>query len=215
MRTRATLRKNARKTGPSSSANTRRTPARCASCCSISARSQVVEEKTSDPANYARIGVEDVKSPQAAGTQIEVVTPKKVYSLIVGQARGYEVGVRARRGRAEELRSPRRRSRRSRSEALARSARVPDIPESRVKEVAVTPASGPAYTVSREKKEQTDFTVTNVPKGRELSSPGAGNAVAGDLTSLQLDDVRHARARMRSPPGASSTPRSARSMGSR
>jgi hypothetical protein len=60
--------------------------------------------------------------------------------------------------------------------------------------VAVTPASGPAYTVAREKKEQTDFTVSNVPKGRELSSPGAGNAVAAELVSLTLDDVRKASA---------------------
>jgi hypothetical protein len=34
---------------------------------------QVVEEKTSDPASYERIGVEDVKGAKAAGTLIEVV----------------------------------------------------------------------------------------------------------------------------------------------
>jgi len=69
-----------------------------------------------------------------------------------------------------------------------------DIPESRMKEVAVTPATGPAYSIAREKKEQSDFTVTNVPKGRELTGPGVANPAAGDLSSFQLDDVRHAPA---------------------
>jgi hypothetical protein len=44
--------------------------------------------------------------------------------------------------------------------------------------------------VSREKKEQTDFTVSNIPKGRELTAPSAGNTVAGELSSFTLDDVR-------------------------
>lgn len=152
---------------------------------------RVVEEKTSDPKNYPRIGVEDVSSPQAAGTHIEVVTPKKVHSLIVGKtadAKGTYVRVS---GAAKSaLASPQLAAEADPKRWLDHA--VADIPESRVKDVAVTPASGPAYSITREKKEQNDFTVSNVPKGRELSSPGAGNPVAGDLTTLQLDDVRHA-----------------------
>jgi Domain of unknown function (DUF4340) len=152
---------------------------------------QVVEEKTSDPANYARIGVEDVNSPKAAGTRIEVVTPKKVYSLIVGNTGNTKAAyVRVPGVAKSALASPQLAPEADPKRWLDRV--VADIPESRVKEVTVTPAGGPAYSVSREKKEQNDFTVTNVPKGRELSSPGAGNPVSGDLTSLQLDDVRHA-----------------------
>ena len=67
---------------------------------------------------------------------------------------------------------------------------IVDIPQDRIKQVAVKPATGPAYTVAREKKEQTDFTVSDVPKGRELSSPSAANPLAGTLAALTLDDVR-------------------------
>jgi hypothetical protein len=49
---------------------------------------QVVEEKTSDPASYERIGVEDVKTAKAGGTRVEAVTPKKVYSVIIGHGSG-------------------------------------------------------------------------------------------------------------------------------
>src|SRR5689334_18361100 len=43
---------------------------------------ETVEEKTSDPASYDKLGVEDVKSAKAGGTRVEAVTPKKVYSVI-------------------------------------------------------------------------------------------------------------------------------------
>jgi hypothetical protein len=152
---------------------------------------QVVEDKTSDPASYARIGVEDVNSPKAAGTRIEVVTPKKVHSLIVGKAaEGKAAYVRVTGAAKSALASPQLTPEADPKRWLDHA--VADIPESRVKDVAITPATGPAYTIAREKKEQSDFAVATVPKGRELSSPGAGNPVAGDLTTLQLDDVRHA-----------------------
>jgi hypothetical protein len=151
----------------------------------------VVEEKTSDPASYERIGVEDVKSAKAAGTQIEAVTPKKTYGLIAGRSSGMKsTYVRVSGTPKSLLASPQIMADANPKQWLDRN--VVDIPEARIKEVAVTPASGPAYTVSREKKEQTDFTVSNIPKGRELSSASAANGVAGELVSFTLDDLRKA-----------------------
>jgi hypothetical protein len=163
---------------------------------------EVVEEKTSDPASYSRIGVEDVKSPQSGGTLVEAVTPKKVFSLIVGKTGdGRSSYVRVNGAKASALASPQITAEADPKRWLDHT--LLDIPESRVKEVAVMPASGPAYSVTREKKEQSDFTVTNVPKGRELTSPGVANPAAGDLSSFQLDDVRHAPADAK--PAASAT----------
>jgi uncharacterized protein DUF4340 len=162
----------------------------------------VVEEKTSDPASYARLGVEDVKTPQAGGTLVEIITPKKVFSLIVGRtADARSSYVRVSGAKASALASPQVMAEADPKRWLDHA--LVDIPESRVKEIAVTPASGPGYSITREKKEQTDFTVTNVPKGRELTGPGAANPAAGDLTSFQLDDVRHAPADAK--PAASAT----------
>jgi hypothetical protein len=151
----------------------------------------VVEEKTSDPASYERIGVEPVNSAKATGTRIEAVMPKKTYTLIAGHTGGMKSSyVRESAASKSYLASPQITADPNPKQWLERN--VLDIPESRIREVAVTPASGPAYTVSREKKEQTDFTVSNVPKGRELTSPSAGNPVAGELVSFTLDDVRKA-----------------------
>jgi hypothetical protein len=153
----------------------------------------VVEEKTSDPASYERIGVEDVNSAKAGGTRIEAVTPAKTYSLIAGHTGGMKASyVRVKGAAKSYLASPQIAPDANPKQWLERN--VLDIPESRIKEVAVTPPTGPAYTVSREKKEQTDFAVSNVPRGRELTSPSAGNPVAGELVSFTLDDVRKAPA---------------------
>lgn len=166
---------------------------------------QVVEEKTSDPASYDRIGVEDVNSAKAGGTRIEAVTPKKTYSVIVGHTSGTKsTYVRVSGAQKSYLASPQIFVDATPTQWLDRS--VVDVPEDRIKEVAVSPASGPAYTVSRDKKEQTDFTVSNVPKGRELSSPSAGNTVAGELVSLTADDVRKAPAEGDATPAKGSKP---------
>ncbi|HEV7714028.1 MAG TPA: DUF4340 domain-containing protein, partial [Steroidobacteraceae bacterium] len=150
---------------------------------------EVVEEKTRDPANFARIGVDEVNSPKATGTRVEAVTPKKVYGLIVGNTSGSKsVYVRAAGAQQSLLATPGVTADSDPKRWLDHT--LVDIPEARIKEVALAPAGSTAYTVSREKKEQTDFTVSNIPKGRELSSPGAGNPMAGDLASVTLDDVR-------------------------
>jgi hypothetical protein len=47
---------------------------------------EVVERKTSDPANYAKLGVEAPESPTAASTLVEVVAGDKTWALIVGKA---------------------------------------------------------------------------------------------------------------------------------
>jgi hypothetical protein len=155
----------------------------------------VVEEKTRDPANYAKLGVEDVKGPNASGTRVELVDPgaKKNVALIVGKSAGAKSNyVRVPDTEQSLLAGPQIAVETDPRRWLDRT--VVDILQDRVKEVAVTPASGPAYTLTRASKDQSDFTVPNLPKGRELSSPGAVNSVAGALASLSLDDVRKADA---------------------
>jgi hypothetical protein len=155
----------------------------------------VIEEKTRDPANYSKLGVEDVKAPNAGGTRVELVDPaaKKNVALIVGKPAGAKSGyVRIPETEQSLLAGPQIAVETDPRRWLDRT--VVDILQDRVKEVAVTPSSGPAYTVTRASKDQADFTVPNLPKGRELASPGSVNSVAGSLASLSLDDVRKAEA---------------------
>lgn len=151
----------------------------------------VVEEKTRVPQNYPALGVEDTSSPKATGTRVEAVTAGKTYSLIVGKSSGAKSGyVRVVNAPQSLLASPLitvdADPRRWLDHTLI------DIPQDRVKEVVVKPATGPGYTATRGTKEQVDFTVADVPKGRELSSPAAADPIAGSLGAVSLDDVQHA-----------------------
>jgi FlaG/FlaF family flagellin (archaellin) len=154
---------------------------------------EIVEEKTSEAANYATLGVEDVTSATATGTKIEVVAPPRTFALIVGKPSGTKsVYVRAAGNPQSLLAAPQLTADSDPKRWIERT--ILDIPQDRIKQVDVKPATGPAYTVAREKKEQSDFTVSAVPKGRELSSPSAANPLAGTLAAFTLDDVRRAPA---------------------
>jgi hypothetical protein len=150
---------------------------------------EVVEEKTREPANYAQLGVEDVTSATAGGAKLEAVTASKTFALIVGKPSGTKSGFVRAVGNPQSLLAAPQLSLDSDPKRWIERA-VLDIPQERIRQVTVKPATGPAYTASREKKEQADFTVAGVPKGRELSSPGAANPLAGTLAGLTLDDVR-------------------------
>ena len=61
-----------------------------------------------------------------------------------------------------------------------------------MREVDEQPAQGASYSASRDKKEQATFTVSPLPKGRQLTGPAAADGLAAALNALALDDVRKA-----------------------
>jgi hypothetical protein len=149
----------------------------------------VVEEKTRLPANYPRLGVEDVNSPRATGTQVDVVTPAKTFSLIVGRPSDAKSGyVRVTGSAASLLAAP----------ILTVDAdpkswldnTLIDVAANRVRAIEERPASGAGFNATRLKPEQTDFTVSPIPHGRELTSPAAADPIAASLSQLTLDDVQ-------------------------
>jgi Domain of unknown function (DUF4340) len=151
----------------------------------------VVEEKTSNPANYPQLGVEDTTSAKATGTRVAVVAPSKVYEIIVGKSSSAKSGyVRVPTTPQALLAAPSLSVEADPKRWLDHT--LIDIAQDRIKEVEEKPAEGPGFTAAREKKEQTDFTVSNIPKGRELTSPVAADSIAGSLGGLTLDDVRKA-----------------------
>jgi len=149
----------------------------------------VVEEKTRTAENYPQLGVEDVSSPKSTGTRVEAVTPGKTFAVVVGKSSSAKSGyVRVAGAPQSFLAAP----------LISLDAdpkhwldhTLLDIAQDRIREIAVKPAEGPGYTAARAKKEESDFAVTELPKGRELSSPAAADPIAGSLAGLTLDDVR-------------------------
>src|SRR6266513_1469754 len=153
----------------------------------------IVEEKTRLPANYPQLGVQDVDSPKATGTRVEVRTPARTWALIVGKSSSAKSGyVRVANAPQTLLAAPLLTVDADPKGWLDRA--LIDVAPERVRQVEEKPHQGAGFSVTREKKEQTDFTVTPLPKGRELTSSGAADGIAGSLSSLTFDDVRKASA---------------------
>jgi hypothetical protein len=66
------------------------------------------------------------------------------------------------------------------------------IARDRVKGASVTPPTGPAYTLSRDSKDQQDFKLLDMPPGRQLSFEGSPDGVGSALIGFDFDDVAKA-----------------------
>jgi len=154
---------------------------------------RVVELKTSDPANYAKLGVEAPDKPTAASTLVEVVAGAKTWSLIVGKnADGSAVYVRKPAEAVSLLAQPSVTADPDQKRWIDRL--ITDVPGTNVHEVIVKPASGPAYVLTRTDRNATDVTLSPIPKGRTAVSPMSLNGQAEALAAFHFDDVRAAPA---------------------
>ena len=163
----------------------------------------IVEEKTRLPANYPQLGVEDVNSPKATGTRVDVVAPGHTWAIIIGKSSGGKSGyVRVATAPQSLLAAPLLFVDPDPKSWLDHT--LLDVPVARVRQVEEHPAQGATFTVSRDKKEQADFAVSPLPKGRELTSAAAAEPIITAIGSLTLDDVRKG-ASTTDPPGARAT----------
>ena len=67
---------------------------------------------------------------------------------------------------------------------------IVDVDRTRIQEVDVRPPSGPTYSVRRDKPSDTNFALTPMPRGRELSDPSAPDNVGGALTDFSFEDIQ-------------------------
>jgi hypothetical protein len=150
---------------------------------------KIVERKTSDPANYAKLGVENPDTPTAASTLVEVVAGQKTWSLIVGKnAAAGAVYARKPGEAASALVEPAVTVDPDQKRWIDRQ--LTDIPGADVHEIAVKPASGPAYTLTRAKRNDPDLVLDPIPKGRTQASNMSINGQADTLTAFTFDDLR-------------------------
>ncbi|MFO1495185.1 MAG: DUF4340 domain-containing protein [Lysobacterales bacterium] len=152
--------------------------------------SKVREVKTSKPENYARLGVEDLGSAVAKGLGVELAGLKAPAKLIVGISAGTgSPGTFVRRdGEAQSLLVsgdliPEKEG----SNWMAKE--IIDLPSSEVLAVAVTAPDKSVLKIDKQDPNAFNYTVYNLPKGRQLSSDSAGNLIAGSLAGLTLEDV--------------------------
>jgi hypothetical protein len=163
------------------------------------ADARLVEEKTSSPDNYARLGVEDPDSPAAGGVQLTITDGKTRASIIVGlpaSGNGGQTYVRRKGEAASWLVAGQFDLGRTAGEWLDQS--LTDIPAQRIQSVTISHPGLPTVRIQRpassggkaSASSPTEFLVSDVPPGRELSYPGVGNGVASALADLRLEDVQ-------------------------
>lgn len=154
---------------------------------------RTTDTKTSDPALYSRLGVEDVARPAAAGVMVELTLPGGRLGLIVGKAAGATGTYVRRDGDAQSLEATPALSI-DRDAPLWLDRRLMSIDASRVRSIEVTPLKGRSYSIRRERPEQSDFSLIGVPAGRKPYNPSVAGPQAQLLASLEFEDVRTAAA---------------------
>ncbi|MEZ5564767.1 MAG: DUF4340 domain-containing protein [Gammaproteobacteria bacterium] len=166
------------------------------------AEARVIEEKTSDPAYYSRLGVQDMNAAKARGMRLTLAGSKQPIDVIIGLPGpgGSDSTYMRRVGEAQSwLVSGRFDIGKTTGEWLSRS--LMDIPASRVASITIThPGTEPLRITRHPDSADADsgdagniniqFDVTGIPKGRSLSYPGVTNGIAGALADLQLEDVQ-------------------------
>ncbi len=154
-----------------------------------------VEAKTSDATRYATLGVQD---PDAEGSTSTLVTlsdasGKELAKLIVGKAHTGKTGMPGqlyvrKAGDAQswlvksDLQVPE-----ACSDWLAK--KILEVKRDRIRAVEVTHPDGEIVRVERATPETTDFTLANIPAGRELKYATVAGSMSSTLEWLNLEDV--------------------------
>ena len=181
------------------------------------AEARVVEEKTSNPEFYERLGVQDLADEGAGGVQLTLAAEQELASVIIGQAPSGSSGLSYARRAAEPaswLISGQFDLGKTSGEWLDRS--LTDISPERIASVTIShpgqgtlklsrtarpPDDAPAEGADSEPADEAlDFEIEGIPAGRELSYPGVANPVAAALADLKLEDV-HTREELGDKPG--------------
>jgi hypothetical protein len=152
------------------------------------AKLRVVEAKTSDPANYPKLGVETPDTPAATGTLVEVVAGPRTWSLIVGKgADGRAIYVRRPAEAGSLLAAPFLTVDPDQLRWIDRL--LVDLPGAGVHEIAVKPGKGPAYLLSRAGRDA-GLALSPTPRGRAAASSMVLGGQVEALASFHFDDVR-------------------------
>lgn len=153
------------------------------------AEANIVEQKTADPTLHSRLGVEDLADPTASGREFAIETPTESFRLIVGNT-----GVRGGMAYARQPDS-------DRSYLISADldpgnettdwlrTELLDIPAARIVSVTITHADGEVLRVKKPTPDAAEFSVVDIPEGRELQYATILNPLTGVLTGLSLEDV--------------------------
>jgi len=145
---------------------------------------KIVEEKTSNPANFAVIGVEDPSSPAATGAEISVTARDGKHAVIIGKPVGG--GNFARRSGDNLSYSVEPGISFESEPRLWIDSRLLDVAVGGIQRIEVKPAAGPAYTVHRMAAASTN---SGAAAPANSAAAGASPAASKSDDNFTLDGV--------------------------
>lgn len=154
------------------------------------AQAKVAEVKTDKPQYYARLGVEEVSSQDAASVLVKLSIGDETTGILIGHQAPGGAGqyVRLQDSAASALLD--RMLEVSTEQLDWVDKRIIDINASEVAEVEIIHPQDGRVLVTRISADQTDFDLVGLPPGREIQSSWAVNSFGASLSLLDLETVR-------------------------
>jgi hypothetical protein len=154
------------------------------------AQAKVVEQKTSNPDHFARMGVPDIAAVDSSAVLVEIGEGEEMLKLLVGNTAQGRVGQFVRFVDANQVLLIDRLISVSGEAADWLERDIIDLAEAEVVELSLAHADGETVRISKVSAEDTDFTLADIPQGREVASSFGVNALGGSLAGLRLDAVK-------------------------
>jgi hypothetical protein len=156
------------------------------------ADAKLVEQKTANKDKYATLGVEDVSAKDAKGLQVELDGLAQPLKLIIGIANPRGGTFVRRAGEAQSwLASTTLTVEKNAADWLKKD--LVDIAANRIESVTITHPDGKRVRVTKDAEGDANFTLADIPKGREAGSEYTTNGLASTLADLRFDDVLPAK----------------------
>ncbi|MFC1719979.1 DUF4340 domain-containing protein [Pseudomonadota bacterium] len=152
-------------------------------------QAEVIEEKTSKPEYYARLGVEDVSSDDAAGVLIEFAGETGLPAVIIGNSAQGRSGQYARLKDSAKSVLIDSRIDVPRDQIGWLNKNIVDIPEAEVVEYEIIQPDGESMKAKKASADDENFKLQNIPEGREIKPGWNVDAPANSLADLDFQAV--------------------------
>lgn len=153
------------------------------------AKARVIEPKTDKPEYFPRLGLSDIADEDSKATQLQLTGEGSDITLLVGNA------AEGREGQYVRLLDGDQALLIDRQLTLPAEARdwlqrnIIDVSDAEVVEFSVVHADGSRLEASKASADDDNFTLQDIPAGREILSAWSVNSIANALSNLQLDAV--------------------------
>ena len=153
------------------------------------AEARLMEERTSNPDLYSRLGVEDIETQGAQGISIEIDGLADPVAIILGTTDSDRDATNIRRVGDNVSWLANRNLQIDTDPVLWLDKKLLEVAGDRVQQVTIRRSDGPDVTIHKVAPGRGDFVVDMIPEGRALKFDAVGNAIGSAIAALTMDDV--------------------------